>query len=381
MKVKKLIAIGLLTVMLLPQAANAQSLSELDKEEAKLTEQSQSISTEVDAALDQVNTKYQQVEEIKTKIAKNETSLAKTNQEIKTTKLSIENRKAVVAKRLKSLQLNQTNQDKLAVLLAADNLQDLLRSIYAMGVMQNAEKEEMQRLSEESIKLKDLQEKEIKTQSDLQANKESLDSETENLNGQITALRQKLSDNKVALEDIANSKVVEKARLQAVKEQKEKAKLAAQKAAEEKAQAAANKAQTQTVAKKTASQDQPATAKKTQPTKTAQASKTATSTKSSAASQKGGKTMSMQSTAYSMAESVNTYFTAMGTDLRKNPRVIAVDPSVIPLGSIVEVEGYGVALASDTGGAIKGNIIDVHFKTVQECVNWGRRQVQVTILQ
>src|SRR5699024_3242002 len=172
----------LLTVMLLPQAANAQSLSELDKEEAKLTEQSQSISTEVDAVLDQVNTKYQQVEEIKTKIAKNETSLAKTNQEIKTTKLSIENRKAVVAKRLKSLQLNQTNQDKLAVLLAADNLQDLLRSIYAMGVMQNAEKEEMQRLSEESIKLKDLQEKEIKTQSDLQANKESLDSETENLN-------------------------------------------------------------------------------------------------------------------------------------------------------------------------------------------------------
>ena len=59
---------------------------------------------------------------------------------------------------------------------------------------------------------------------------------------------------------------------------------------------------------------------------------------------------------------------------------VAVDPSVIPLGTRLYVEGYGEAIASDTGGAIKGNIIDVHFPTNAQCEQWGRRTVQVTIL-
>lgn len=90
--------------------------------------------------------------------------------------------------------------------------------------------------------------------------------------------------------------------------------------------------------------------------------------------------MQMESTGYSCAESVNTFFTAMGIDLRQNPQVVAVDPNVIPLGSMVEVSGYGIAIAGDTGGAIKGNIIDVHFPTVEQCIQWGRRSVTVTVI-
>lgn len=52
---------------------------------------------------------------------------------------------------------------------------------------------------------------------------------------------------------------------------------------------------------------------------------------------------------------------------------IAVDPRVIPLGSLVEVQGYGKAIASDTGGAIKGNIIDVYLNSDSECRSWGRK--------
>ena len=59
---------------------------------------------------------------------------------------------------------------------------------------------------------------------------------------------------------------------------------------------------------------------------------------------------------------------------------VAVDPNVIPLGTRLYVEGYGEAIASDTGGAIKGNIIDVHFSTYEQCIQWGRRTVKVTIL-
>ena len=90
--------------------------------------------------------------------------------------------------------------------------------------------------------------------------------------------------------------------------------------------------------------------------------------------------MTVSATAYSTSEPGMSSFTALGIDLRQTSNVIAVDPNVIPLGSRVFVEGYGEAIAGDTGGAIVGNKIDVHFATVDACYQWGVRSVQVTIL-
>ena len=59
---------------------------------------------------------------------------------------------------------------------------------------------------------------------------------------------------------------------------------------------------------------------------------------------------------------------------------IAVDPSVIPLGTKLYVEGYGYCVAEDTGGLIKGSRIDVYFDSEQECTNWGVKSVTVYIL-
>ena len=68
--------------------------------------------------------------------------------------------------------------------------------------------------------------------------------------------------------------------------------------------------------------------------------------------------------------------------MRSNPnlKVIAVDPNVIPLGSKVWVEGYGYAIAGDTGGAIKGNKIDVLVQSKQEAIQWGRKKVRIKVL-
>lgn len=60
--------------------------------------------------------------------------------------------------------------------------------------------------------------------------------------------------------------------------------------------------------------------------------------------------------------------------------IVAVDPRVIKLGTFVYVEGYGFALAADTGGAIKGNKIDLCFNSRSEALAWGRRPVRVHIL-
>lgn len=94
------------------------------------------------------------------------------------------------------------------------------------------------------------------------------------------------------------------------------------------------------------------------------------------------KTLTMVATAYSYAEGSigGGTVTALGQNLVTNPMAVAVDPSVIPLGTRLYVEGYGEAIASDTGGAIKGNIIDVHFADPGMLSSWGRRTVQVTIL-
>jgi uncharacterized protein YabE (DUF348 family) len=69
------------------------------------------------------------------------------------------------------------------------------------------------------------------------------------------------------------------------------------------------------------------------------------------------------------------------TGLPAKKGVIAVDPRVIPLGSRVYVDGYGFAVAADTGSAIKGDRIDVCFDTHQEALVWGMRWLKIYILE
>ncbi|MEH6993786.1 LysM peptidoglycan-binding domain-containing protein, partial [Neobacillus drentensis] len=90
----------------------------------------------------------------------------------------------------------------------------------------------------------------------------------------------------------------------------------------------------------------------------------------------------VEATAYTASCEGCSGITATGIDLISNPnqKVISVDPSVIPLGSKVYVEGYGEAIAGDTGGAIKGNKIDIFIPSKQDAINFGRKQVKVTIL-
>lgn len=95
------------------------------------------------------------------------------------------------------------------------------------------------------------------------------------------------------------------------------------------------------------------------------------------------KTMSMRATAYTAECDGCSGITYTGLNLLedRNKKVVAVDPTVIPLGTMVYVEGYGEAIAGDIGSAIKGNRIDIHLPTKTEAYAWGVRQVEVTILE
>lgn len=114
-------------------------------------------------------------------------------------------------------------------------------------------------------------------------------------------------------------------------------------------------------------------------------SKETTSTASasnSSAAPSGGKEFYVSATAYTAHCNGCTGITATGINLLANPglKVIAVDPSVIPLGSKVWVEGYGYAVAGDTGGAIKGMKIDLFMPSTDQAFGYGRKQVRVKVL-
>ncbi len=95
------------------------------------------------------------------------------------------------------------------------------------------------------------------------------------------------------------------------------------------------------------------------------------------------KTLTMTASAFTASCGGCSGVTTTGINLQANPnmKVIAVDPSVIPLGSKVWVEGYGVAVAGDTGGAINGNRIDVHVADKSEASSWGVRTVEVKVIK
>lgn len=109
----------------------------------------------------------------------------------------------------------------------------------------------------------------------------------------------------------------------------------------------------------------------------------ASQAKKASATQVKGKVLTVSATAYTASCTGCSGVTATGINLKNNPgmKVISVDPSIIPLGTKVYVEGYGHAIAGDTGGAIKGNKIDVFIPSKDEALKWGRRTVKVTILQ
>lgn len=89
--------------------------------------------------------------------------------------------------------------------------------------------------------------------------------------------------------------------------------------------------------------------------------------------------MSMEATAYLPTDGSGAGITATG--IRATYGVVAVDPRIIPLGTKVYIPGYGVALAADTGGAIKGYKIDLCMETYKECMRFGRRNVTVYVLE
>jgi 3D (Asp-Asp-Asp) domain-containing protein len=86
----------------------------------------------------------------------------------------------------------------------------------------------------------------------------------------------------------------------------------------------------------------------------------------------GTRTVTVSATGYSLPGRT-------ATGLPVGLGVVAVDPSVIPLGTRMRIPGYGEGVAADTGSAVQGYEIDLWFPTVAAALAWGRRTVTITL--
>ncbi|MGX5588098.1 SH3 domain-containing protein [Bacillus bombysepticus] len=203
--------------------------------------------------------------------------------------------------------------------------------------------------------------------------------------------QQKAAEQKAEQEQ-ENAKLAQQkaAEQKAEQEQDNARKLAQQKAAEQKAeqeQENARKLAQQKAAEQKAKQEQE-NAKLAQQKVAEQKEKQPVAKETEKNTQSSSREFQVVATAYTADPLENGYKagdqvkSALGHNLTANPnmKLIAVDPSVIPLGSKVWVEGYGVAIAGDTGGAIKGNKIDVLMPDKGTSSSWGRKTVTVKVL-
>jgi 3D (Asp-Asp-Asp) domain-containing protein len=86
----------------------------------------------------------------------------------------------------------------------------------------------------------------------------------------------------------------------------------------------------------------------------------------------GPRTLTVTATGYSLPGRT-------ATGLPVGPGMVAVDPSLIPLGTRMTIPGYGEGVAADTGGAVSGFVIDLWFPSLADALAWGRRTVTISL--
>ncbi|MDB6354057.1 3D domain-containing protein [Trichococcus sp. K1Tr] len=386
-RIGKLMLAGLAASLTLSiTQVQGSTLDTLTQEEKQTEAQIASVEVTIGETLASINLKQMGIDDLKAQIVATEESQIETKAAIEAQKEVIASRKEQLKTRLVALQTSDATKNQVLMLLDSENFADFVNRVYIVGQLQAADNEQLEAAISEEEKLAALEEQlalEIET---VKAAESRLNSESTALAEELTSLKGILSENQTVLSQVKTEYADEAARL-AAEEAQAKADAVAAKAAEEQqiaeASSAAAVAAVAAVAQSASSVQAPVSQITDSSVAAVEAAPivtvtTPTVTETPAAQ---GKTLVVSATAYSRHEAGLSNFTATGIDLSINPTVIAVDPSVIPLGSLVSVPGYGIAIAGDTGGAIIGNKIDLHMEDLNAALAFGRQTLTITILQ
>lgn len=393
--------VAVLAFLSLGQAttASAQTLEVIREQQEQTQEEIDSLQKEVNTVLEEVSVLSTELAELDVEIEEKLEEIGQTESEVSTQEKIVEARMEQAKQRLQSLQLNESTQNIVLTILDSESLSDLFNRALIIMRLTDAGNHQLELAEEEVQVLITLQEELETAQKELEERRELATSQKEVFDGKISELQSLIKDNQSQLTELIEREAVEEARIEEARRvaREEAARAAAQKEEEERAARAAARAEAEQQTEVSVSSSDSSSAQAAEQTASNSTSSNSSSSNNSSSNVNSnsstapapapakpevssGRTLRVQATGYSTKQPNLSTHTATGIDLRINPRVIAVDPSVIPLGSMVEVEGMGVYIAGDTGGAIRGNIIDIHFQTVGEALSWGRRSVTIRVL-
>ncbi|MGO4864524.1 3D domain-containing protein [Ligilactobacillus ruminis] len=351
MKIKKAVLLVLISILFNLRAAAVvglcDSVADIQAKQESVKKQLDQNSNELSGKMDEINQVYQKLSDLEGKKKETEQRITQTQTKLKQAQQEKKNRVRDAKERLCELQKRQGTNTSLSILEKSTSLTQWLRSMIALQRLQSVYNDSLAAVKQSIVDISQAKEQLQGYQSNLVSQERQVNDQKAVLDSQMSDLKKRIADGQSEMKQLANREQQAKAMEEAQK-----------KAAEEKAQKQKQQQVQQTS------------------TKTVDNSEAATS----ADNVSGSKTLTMSATAYSTeANGMGTY-SATGINLKQHPSCVAVDPSVIPLGSIIWVSGYGVSVAGDTGTAIKGNVIDLHFATVAQSMAWGRRTVTVKIL-
>lgn len=328
------LSVGMLTLGL--QVAKA--------DESTINKDIENFQQQLNSELSQTNAIYAKATVSQNKLKLTQEKIENLNQEIERTEGKYNSLKEIVAKQMRSMQAHGgASASVLNVVLNANDFHEAIQAWTNLSVILRAEDAQAKDLVDTQKTLETMQSSLLQTKDELKTAQADYQKQAENLEESIHTLKNKVADNQTVLEEMKAQ--AEMAKDTTVDEDGDKPKV------------------------------EPLASKKKEESKTSEAKDTTITTPSS----DGGTSLTVSATAYSSDNGLG-FITATGINLHQNPMCIAVDPSVIPLGKMVEVPGYGIAIAGDTGGAIKGNIIDVHLPTTAQAQAWGRKTIQINIL-
>lgn len=368
-KIKQVgILVGALLMILSVLPSNLLGVTKVNAESSQ-TEVNQELTnfqTELDSKLAQANKIYSQAQEAQEKVKQSKSKITEYEGKIAETENDIVQLKASVAKQMRAVQSNGgATFSYIDVVASSKNLSEMITRLTNLNVVLTAEADQAKSLIEKEASLKTMKVKLEETQESLVKNQNDYQGQVDSLQSSISSLKDKISSNKQLLSEMQEK---------AAAEQKARDEALAKSVAEVKAKAEQEKAKTSS-SSSSSSSTQNSSSSSSQSSQASSDKGTDGANNGSSTTTSGGRTLNVEATAYAL-----NGITATGIDLSKNPICIAVDPSVIPLNSLVEVPGYGIAIAGDTGGAIIGNIIDVHFPTNDQAIAWGRKNIQITVL-
>ena len=359
MKIKKAVLLVLISILFNLQAAAVvglcDSVADIQAKQESVKKQLDQNSNELSGKMDEINQVYQKLSDLEGKKKETEQRITQTQTKLQQAQQEKKNRVRDAKERLCELQKRQGTNTSLSILEKSTSLTQWLRSMIALQRLQSVYNDSLAAVKQSIVDISQAKEQLQGYQSNLASQERQVNDQKAVLDSQMSDLKKKIADGQSEMKQLAD------------REQQAKAMEEAQKKAMEEAQRKAAEEEEQKQKQQQVQQTS---------TKTVDNSEAATS----ADNVSGSKTLTMSATAYSTeANGMGTY-SATGINLKQHPSCVAVDPSVIPLGSIIWVSGYGVSVAGDTGTAIKGNVIDLHFSTVAQSMAWGRRTVTVKIL-